>query len=175
MRQRDEYYAACFAQQQAMLHVSWVISLQLIEQLGIILVLITCITTCIANDGTTRIWHVTVHCSPPPTTTTSVWLASWSSGISLPSHFYILSVDITIFSINNMFYVIQLLHSPVGHNGGSSSHWNEPTPRGSSGHSNQTCVDNMWVFAWWLVHDVIWINFVMDMMTLWWIWWLCVS
>jgi hypothetical protein len=83
--------------------------------------------------------------------------------------FHILSVDIKIFSINDTFYVIQLLHSPVGHNGGSSSHQNESTPRGSSDHSNQPSVDNTWAFAWWLVHDVMWIDFVMDR----WIWWLC--
>jgi hypothetical protein len=34
---------------------------------------------------------------------------------------------IKIFSINNTFYVIQLLHSPTGHDGGSSSLQNEPT------------------------------------------------
>jgi hypothetical protein len=42
-------------------------------------------------------------------------------------NFHILSVDIKIFSINNTFYVIQLLHSPAGHDGGSSSLQNEPT------------------------------------------------
>jgi hypothetical protein len=56
--------------------------------------------------------------------------------------FRILSIDITIFSVNDMFYVIQLLHSPAGHDGGSSSHRNEPTPRDSSGHSNQPSVGN---------------------------------
>jgi hypothetical protein len=97
MRQRDEYYATCFAQQQAMLQVSWVISLQLIQQLGIILVLILYITTYIANDSTTRIWHVIVCCSP--TTTTSVWLASWSSGISLSSRF-----SYSFHRYNNLFH-----------------------------------------------------------------------
>jgi hypothetical protein len=51
--------------------------------------------------------------------------------------FHILSVDITIFFINDMFYVIQFFHSPAGHDGGPSSQRNELTPRDSSGHSNQ--------------------------------------
>jgi hypothetical protein len=29
------------------------------------------------------------------------------------------------------------------------------------------------LYAWWLVHDLMWIDFVMDLMTLWCIWWLC--
>jgi hypothetical protein len=100
MRQRDEYYCACLAQQQAMLQISWVISLQLIKHLGIILVLILCITTCIANGGATNIWHIIVRSYPPPptTTTTSVWLTSWSSSI------YLISVSIFILSIYNLFH-----------------------------------------------------------------------
>jgi hypothetical protein len=43
-----------------------VISLQVIEHLAIILVLILCITICIANGGATRIRHVIVRCPPPP-------------------------------------------------------------------------------------------------------------
>jgi hypothetical protein len=170
IRQWDEYYAACFAQQQMMLQISWVILLQRIEQLGIILLLILCITTCIVNDGTTKIWHVTVRCSPlPPPFGSPPGAQVYLSQVG----FHILFIDIKIFSINDMFYVIQLLHSPVGHDGGSSSHQNEPTLRGSSGHSNQPSGGNTWAFAWWLVHDVLWIDFVMDLMTLWWISWLC--
>jgi hypothetical protein len=33
---------------------------------------------------------------------------------------HILSLDITIFFINDTFYAIQLWHSPAGHDGGSS-------------------------------------------------------
>jgi hypothetical protein len=50
--------------------------------------------------------------------------------------FYIF-INITIFSINDMFYVIQFFHSLAGHDGGSSSHRNELTPRDSKDHSNQ--------------------------------------
>jgi hypothetical protein len=38
--------------------------------------------------------------------------------------FHILSIDITIFSVNDTFFVIQFFHSPSGHDGGSSSHQN---------------------------------------------------
>jgi hypothetical protein len=58
MRQRDEYYSGCLAQQQPILQISCMISLQLIEHLEIVLVLIICITTCILHGGATSIWHV---------------------------------------------------------------------------------------------------------------------
>jgi hypothetical protein len=125
-----------------------------------------------------RIWHVTVHCCPPPPPPFS---SHPGAQVSLSQvGFHILSIDITIFSVNNMFYVIQLLHSPVGHDIGSSSHQNEPTLRDSSGYSNQPCVGNMWaicmVTCLWC--GVNWLcdgfdDFVMDLMTLWWISWLC--
>jgi hypothetical protein len=158
-----------------MLQVSWLISLQLIEHLGIILVLTCCITTCIANGGATRIWHVAVHCPPPP-------FGSPPRAQVYLSHvgFHILYVNIKIFSINNMFYVIQLLHSPVDHDGESSSHRNELTLRDSSSHSNQPSIGNTWAICmvtclWcgvnWLCDEFD--DSVMDLMNLWWIWWLC--
>jgi hypothetical protein len=87
--------------------------------------------------------------------------------------FQILFIDIKIFSINDTFFVILLLHYLTRHDGGSTSPQNDPTMRGSSDHSNKPSVGNTWAFAWWLVHDVMRIDFVMDMLILWWIWWLC--
>jgi hypothetical protein len=112
-----------------------VISLQVIYHLGIILVPILCIVTCIANGDATRIRHVVVCYSPSPHHLRSARLLE----LRYISHvgFQNLSVDITIFSVNDTFYVTQSFHSLAGHDGGSSSHPNELTPRDSSGHSNQ--------------------------------------
>jgi hypothetical protein len=119
-----------------------VISLQVIEQLGIILVLIFCITTCIANGGATRIWHVAVYSPHHHLRSPRLLELGYISHVSFQN----LSIDITIFSINDTFYVIQDFHSPVGHDGVSSSHRNELTPRDSSGHSNQPSNgNNTWV------------------------------
>jgi hypothetical protein len=120
------------------------------EQQCIILVFILCITTCIAHGSTTRIWHVAVHCPP----TTFVWLLE----LKYISHvgFHILSIDITIFFINDTFYDIQLFHSPAGHEGASSLHRNELTPRDSNDHFTQLSDDNNTWAIWWLVWIVMW-------------------
>jgi hypothetical protein len=109
------------------------------EHLGIILVLIICITTCIANDIATRSWHVAVRSPPPPPPPFS----------SPPkSQVYIMSVLIFFpsvyhsFFVNSTFYVIQFFHTPSGHNGGSSSHQNDLTLRYSNGHFNYPSDDN---------------------------------
>jgi hypothetical protein len=129
-----------------------VISLQIIEHLNIILVFILYITTCIAHDGATRIWHATIHSSPHH----HLCLARLPE-LRYISYigFYIIFVDITIFSINDTFYGIQFFHSPDGHDGGSSSHRNELTLRDSSGHSNQPSDGNNTWAIWWLVWIVM--------------------
>jgi hypothetical protein len=118
--------------------------------------------------------------APPP------FGLSLGTQVSLSSRLSYFSNNITIFSINDTFYVIQFLYSPADHDGGSSSHRNEPTPRDNSGHSNQPCVSNTWAICmvtcpwcganwswwiWWLCDEFD--DFVMNIMTLWWIWWLC--
>jgi hypothetical protein len=170
MRQRDEYFAACFAQQQTMLQVSWVISLQLIKHLGIILVLILCITTCIANGGATRIWHDTVRYSapPPPPFGSPPGAQVYISHVG----FHILFIDITIFPLTICFMSFSFcILRPVTmedqvHIGTSSlREIAVVTP------TNQATATRE-LYAWWLVRDV-WIDFLMKLMTLWWICWLC--
>jgi hypothetical protein len=70
--------------------------------------------------------------------------------------FHILSIDITIFFINDTFYDIQLFHSPAGHEGASSLHRNELTPRDSNDHFTQLSDDNNTWAIWWLVWIVMW-------------------
>jgi hypothetical protein len=155
-----------------------------IEHLGIILQLIVCITTCIANGTTTRIWHVVVRSSPPPLPFSSppgaqVYIMSVLIFFSLVYH---------SFFVNNTFYVIQFFHSPASHNGGSSSHRNELTPRDSSSHSNQPSdnlcelsvmwCDDLWCCLVWSLVSVrncvnISVISVVSVISVWIVWAIC--
>jgi hypothetical protein len=119
-----------------------------------VILLMFCITTCIGNGGTTRIWHVTVRWPPPCPHLRSArpLKLRYISHVGV----HILFVNITIFFVNDTFYVIQFFYSSVGHDGGLSSHRNELTLRDSSGHSNQLNADNTWAIWWlvWIVHDM---------------------
>jgi hypothetical protein len=79
---------------------------------------------------------------PPPTPPPPLFGSPPGAQVYLSQvGFHILSVDITIFPLTICF-VIQLLHSLTGHDGGLSSHQNVPTPRDSNDHSNQPSINN---------------------------------
>jgi hypothetical protein len=76
--------------------------------------------------------------------------------------FHILSVDITIFFVNDTFYLRPVTMKDQGYI--RKSPLREivaatPTNQVSATHE---------LYAWWLICDVMWCE-----LTLWWIWWLC--
>jgi hypothetical protein len=95
-----------------------------IEHLAILSKLIHCIETCIANGTAVRNSDTTV---PSSSTTTSLWVTSWSSGsFSIISVFQLLYFDI--------LYLMQIFHTLLS--GHSQPNKLNSTLRGSSAHSN---------------------------------------